>query len=365
MKNKFLADLAALGFGLILAIALLFAVETALRIYYEDPNVFYYTSNTRQIEHTALFKRSQLPSPFDPEPRVFCLGGSTTNGNNMPIKWSYPNILDGIFKRAHKGGSAYNFGISGINSVTTNFFIKNLLTPYNPNCVVIHDGYNDLPIVIKKTGPDTYTYITPDYYHPFNPYIKNPVMRYVSSWIKFNLRGLRRFTLTFIKERLHGGGDLFLGFDYTRYKIKEGTQKDIERENTKRSKIMIETELNTIDFCLKHNIKVVVILEPYIKPMHFVPPFGTGFRDEKVGEILSECHKVQQSLYLMALANKYKNNPDIRVMDMREIFNGRYPELFYDECHLNGKGNLIKAQYVYYVLQQLFPDKLIPITEIK
>ncbi|MDD5439248.1 MAG: hypothetical protein PHS37_03585 [Candidatus Omnitrophica bacterium] len=363
--NQALKNLAALCFGLALTLAILLMIETALRFHYDDPRKFYYSANPHLVEHTDLFKRSPVPSPLDFPPRVFCLGGSTTNGCNMPFKWSYPNLLDALFKRAGKGGTAYNFGISGVNSVTTNFFIKNILPRYNPNCVVIHDGYNDLPIVIKKLGDDRYSYITPDYYHPYNPYIKNPVVRYLSSFIKFNLRSTRRFVVTFVKDTLHGGGDLFLGFDYKAFKQQEGNSKDIMRENALRAKIMVETELDSIDYSLKHGIKVIVILEPHIQPMHFLPQFGTGFRDEKVGEILAECHKIQQSLYLVALAKKYGTNPDVRIMDMREIFKGRYNELFYDECHLNGKGNFIKAEYVYYAVWKLFPDLIRPINEIK
>ena len=118
---------------------------------------------------------------------------------------------------------------------------------------------------------------------------------------------------------------------------------------------MLKTELNTIDYCLKNNIKVIVILEPYIKPLHFIPPFGTGFRDANVGEILSECHKAQQTIYKLVLERRYKGNPNVIVLDMRELFKDRYAELFYDECHLNGKGNFIKAQYVYAVVRKLFP----------
>jgi hypothetical protein len=257
-------------------------------------------------------------------------------------------------KKEKAGGSAYNFGISGVNSVTTNFFVKNLLSEYKPNCVVLHDGYNDLPIVIKKTGDDSYLYITPDYNKPFNPYIKNPVIRYAVNLVKFNLRATRRFLVTFVKNRLKGGGDLFLGFDYTKYPKHEGNTNDLMAENKKRMEIMIKTELDTIDYCLANGIKVVVILEPYIKPLHFAPHFGTGFRDENVGMILSECHKIQQSFYLIALASKYRDNPNIIILDMREIFAGKYDELFYDECHLNGKGNFIKAQIVYSSVKKLF-----------
>jgi hypothetical protein len=262
-----------------------------------------------------------------------------------------------VGKKNDKGlkiAKAYNFGISGVNSVTTNYFIKNILPEYNPSCVVIHDGYNDLPVVIKKIGLDKYEYITPDYNKAYNPYIENPILRYVVSLVKFNFRSIRRFLVTFVKKKLHKGGDLFLGFDYTKYDIKTGTEKDIFEENKKRMQVMYKAEFDSIDYCIRNNIKVIVILEPYIKPMHWTPPFGTGFRDADVGDILAQCHRIQQSFFLMVLLKAYKNNPDLQIIDMREVFKGKYDELFYDECHLNGKGNAIKANIVYNFLKKWY-----------
>ena len=344
----------AIGFGILFVLLIILSIETALRFHYNDAGKFFYSFSPELLNHVEMFKRSPIPHAIDPYPRVFCLGGSTTNGCNMPIQYSYPNLLDSIFKKEKKSGSAYNFGISGVNSVTTNFFIKNILPRYKPSCVVIHDGYNDLPIVIKKLGDNKYQYITPDYNTPFNPYIKNPILRYLTSFVKFNLRSIRRFLVTFVKKNLHMGGDLFLGFDYKKYPLKEGTTEDIVNESKKRLKIMLETEVDSVNYCFKNGIKVIIIIEPYIKPYHFVAPFTTGFRDKEVGPILSDCHKLQQTVYLMTLVKNFKDSKDIKILDMREVFKDRYNELFYDECHLNGKGNAYKAQYVYAAIKQLF-----------
>jgi len=350
------SNLWALSIGIILTVLLVFGIETFLRFRYKSPGKFSYSLNSELLSHVFLFNRSFLPHSTDPAPRVFCLGGSTTNGCSMPIKKSYPNILYTLFKFRERSGTAYNFGVSGVNSVSTNSFIKNILPKYKPSCVVIHDGYNDLPVVIAKLDNDLYSYIRPDYRKPYNPYIKNGFIRHVASLIRCNFYATRRCVLRFVSNKLQRAGDLFLGFDYKRYKQYEGRSEDIFQENNKRLRIMLEEEIDSIDYCLKNGIKVIVIIEPYIKPLHFVPPYGSGFRDKDVGHILSECHKKQQTIYLMALAKRYKGVRDIAILDMREIFKGRYDELFYDECHLNGKGNLIKAQYVYAAIEKLFPE---------
>ena len=120
--------------------------------------------------------------------------------------------------------------------------------------------------------------------------------------------------------------------------------------------LFIKSEIDSIEYCLKNNIKVIIILEPHIKPFHYTPPFETGFRDENVGPILSDCHKIQQQQYAIELAKRYLGNKNVVVIDMREFFRDSYKELFYDECHLNGKGNTVKAAIVYGVLLKLFPQ---------
>ena len=356
MKKALLANMAALLIGIILTLALLVGIEAILRAKYNVAEKFSYNLNAELMSHVFLFNRSYLPSAMDPAPRVFCLGGSTTNGCSMPINLSYPNILQAIFQINEKSGTAYNFGVSGVNSVTTNSFIKNILPKYKPSCVVIHDGYNDLPVVVEKLADDRFLYIRPDYNKPYNPYIKNKLLRYAASLIKCNFFATRRFILILLSNKLHLTGDLFLGYDYQRYKRYEGTSEDIFAENDKRLKIMLEKEIDSIDYCLENGIKVIVVIEPYIKPMHFVAPYQSGFRDQEVGYILSECHKKQQTIYLLTLLRRYADIQDVVILDMRTIFEGKYDTLFYDECHLNGQGNYIKAQYVFSAIQRLFPD---------
>ncbi|MCU0666179.1 MAG: hypothetical protein MUF05_03680 [Candidatus Omnitrophica bacterium] len=355
--KKITANLLAMGFGVSLVFGLLFGIETYFRFMYNDTAKFYYTLRPSILYHAACFLRSPMPYKNAMPPRVFCLGGSTTNGNNMPYEYSYPTLLQDICFKEKKPASIYNFGISGVSAVTTNYFIKSVLPQYDPNCVVIHDGYNDLPVVVKKINDNRYEYLAPkDYYQAFNPYPDNPIVRYTVSFIKINFRCTYRFVTSFIKEKMGKGGDLFLGFDYKRYKLNQGSVQDVYMENEKRLQVFLEKELDSIDYCLKHNIKVIVILEPYIVPNFYLKQFGTGFRDENVGEILSQMHKYQHGIYANILQQKYNGNPNVIVLDLRQFFKDSYKTLFYDECHLNGDGNLILAAIVYQAIQRLFPN---------
>ncbi len=54
------------------------------------------------------------------------------------------------------------------------------------------------------------------------------------------------------------------------------------------------------------------------------------------------------------LNKKYKDNRNVKIIDMRTIFLDRYKELYYDECHFYGKGNLEKANLIYKAISELF-----------
>ena len=303
-----------------------------------------------------LTAASLLQNQSDPSPRIFCVGGSTTHGCATPLEGSFPGLLKSLLDYNQKKASVYNCGVSGVNSVATNFFVKNILSRYNPQCIIIHDGYNDLPIAITKTGEDEYLYITPDYQKPYNPYINNPLARYCSSFIKINFPMTRQFLLETMKKTMHNQKDLFLGFDSTKYPRMKGPGIKVAQENSLRIKIMVEKEIDTIDYCLAHHIKVIVILEPRIYSFHFIPPFTSGFRDQNVAPLLAECHKVQQAIYSQLIRQRYAGNNNVAVVDMSRVFDDSYSWLFYDECHLTTPGNAIKAQLLYNALQKLFPE---------
>lgn len=341
-------------FGIFISVIAIFTLETALRIKHGQPHIFAYIFMPKQLYHMAIFKRSRLPSLKDEQPRIFCIGGSVTHGNKMPPKESFPELLQTVLKSNNRPGTVYNFGVSGASSVATNCFVKKIISQYSPQCIIIHDGYNDIPIVLKKISDDRYFFISPAYTKPYNPYIENGILRYIGSFIDVNLYMTKSFILSRLM-RIMGTkkSDLYLGFDYSKFKILEGDSERIFAENQKRIKVMFEKESDAIDYCLNNNIKVVVILEPMMKPLH--NPLNTkGLRDTNTGFILSKCHMSQQEAFSNLLNKKYKDNRNVKIIDMRTIFLDRYKELYYDECHFYGKGNLEKANLIYKAISELF-----------
>jgi len=348
--------------SLFLTLFLVFCVETFLRFKYQSVYKFGYTLNADDGmfgNNTAVFRRTPPPGPKNPRPWVFCFGGSTTHGSLMPFQYSYPFLMQGVSHEHDRQIWVYNFGVVGVASATTNSFIKWLIPRYRPECVIIHNGYNDLPVLLRKLGPDRYAYIQPDYKRPWNPIPSNPVLRYLVGVSRYNLRAIIARLGVFLQDHVTEGEDLFLGFDYYHYKksVKAGSLKDVLGENDKRTQVLIDSQIDTINFCLKQGVKVIVVLEPRIIPMYHAKGFKSGFRDENVGEALAECHNIQQERYGKELVSRFGENPNVRILDMRDAFTEKYQELFYDECHANPSGNLVKAIYLYGAFDSLFPEK--------
>jgi len=296
------------------------------------------------------FPRARIPSGNEVSPLIFTLGGSTTYGWGVSPEQVYPAQIEKFLREKDKNfGTVINFGVVGISSQTTNEFIKNTLSKYNPSIYVIHDGYNDLPLILKKEGSDSYEYIPINDSHAFNP-----VMNPIASFFRYNFWSTRNRlfdNIAFIRDLFANQGNIFLGHDYTKLKVQKGNSQDIEKENQFRTNQLISNEIDTIRFALKNNQKVILVLQPEIFPNW--APTHTGFRDITTGEIQKKNHDSQQRQLLEAL-KEFSDNPNIQVVDLRKILSPNYREYYVDESHLNGAGNTIVGQEIAKTVMQMY-----------
>ncbi len=337
--RQFFLHLGLGALSLVLAVTVLAAAEIHLRRYYRVPPPYNFVFSPREVMIKGFFRRSRVPRANDPSPRIFCIGGSSTHGHLVASRASYPALLQVLLDEGGVPATVYNFGIPGASSYGSSSVIRNIIPRFKPDFVVIHDGYNDLPAVTRKLGDDLYGFFRFDYRTGFDPYIRNPLMEYVVSFIRYNFCGFR--TLFF--ARRNGDGGLASGIYQLNLKELKGSSEEILRENQLRAYEFVLNEFAAIQYCLDHKIKVIVVLEPRIRPNFHDPYWHTAFADERIGELLRSCHEKQQEFFYQCLKEKFPRNLDFQILDLRQTFRENPENYMYDECHLNATGNGVVA----------------------
>ena len=78
--------------------------------------------------------------------RIFMIGGSTMLGAETTNDTTIPSILQKLFDTqfSDKKVEVINAGISGGNTITELSLIKSKIINYNPDLVIMYDGWNDI-----------------------------------------------------------------------------------------------------------------------------------------------------------------------------------------------------------------------------
>lgn len=284
-------------------------------------------------------------SKADNEFRIFCFGGSTTYGSGSKIRnlqiednETYPYYLEqaakAIFSESGRAVRVFNLGMTGASSAVIESRLREFLG-FVPDLVIIHSGYNDLPLITGVQG-DRYTYIKPDLSRPEN--FSWLVDFYRNNKKKSILSNKKRFSQTdnIIKE------DIFLGFNISQEKARfSGDQDEVEQEFKRRFEMYKDNILGMIRLCLDSNVKVVFALQPRIIPNYWV--CRPSFREPKSAEIQKRFHNMQRST-IQKYLHEFKGDGRFRIIDLADVFKGREKNYYIDEAHLGPEGNKIVAQ---------------------
>jgi len=76
--------------------------------------------------------------------RIFMVGGSTMLGAEVDNNSTIPSILQKMFDSHNLEVEIINAGISGGNSITELTLIESKLVNYNPDLIIMYDGWNDI-----------------------------------------------------------------------------------------------------------------------------------------------------------------------------------------------------------------------------
>jgi lysophospholipase L1-like esterase len=75
------------------------------------------------------------------EIRIFCLGGSTTFGAEVPNKYTYPQQLNDLLN--DKDVKVINAGVGGYRSIHLLRYYEKVIRPLEPDVITIYCGWND------------------------------------------------------------------------------------------------------------------------------------------------------------------------------------------------------------------------------
>ena len=318
-----------------------------------------YTTDLDQIygaQESQLLARLETDNTDEPLEikNAVALGGSTTwgsammpnNQNVMPIKHTWPYLLDQVALDYGDRIKTANLGAVGASSECTHKILRYFFKP-NLKVFIVHNGYNDLPI-FTKLEKDSYTAINTDIKTDFCMY-ETPLHKILYDMKRLLIHHAPMFRRFLDGGMVNGDRDVYLGFELTEtdqfVKLNNETIKEFSEKRTKK---FLDSNKKLIEFASQHNAKVLFILEPEIEPTF--TPNGSSFRYENSAGFLKQIHIDQQNALKEFLT---KFDPEIvNYVDARSPLRGN-EEFFYDEIHLNEAGNTELSIVIYKRLSQL------------
>lgn len=277
-------------------------------------------------QHNSLgFRGSEIDVSIN-KFRIACLGGSTTYGWTVKDpEYTYPRLMEKQLRAAGNNIEVINAGLPMGTSaeILTTFHFRVL--PLKPRLVILHTGLNDVfPILMPDYKPD-YTHDRHALAIPNKSFIRKFSFLLNSNVVKLMALGYLRH-----KGFIEGQASYVYPEHWNTQYWKTGETADPQRyigfRNNLRSLLAI---------CEKNNIRVVISPDNILEMPEY-PALVQAYR--KNIKIMQE------------LAGEFSNAVffDSRAINIPK-------DCFDDQCHLNRKGEELKAQaFAQFVLEKSF-----------
>ena len=287
-------------------------------ITYIEPDILRFAPNqkTESITINSFgFRGPEITLEKPPDTfRIFIVGGSTTFGaGSFSDEETIPGYLQKLFEKTDKNVEIINAGINSGYSYSERFLVENDLQDFNPDMIILYTGGND----------------------SHRPTI-NPTITYGDYGL--NIKDLKFWRTPFVIS------DIFI--ETTRY---EKSNNNIDESFTK-EKIAYWTE-NMKSICSTNSnnqITTIVTLHPILATSQkiFSP-------DEKKYSEKSNFQSTPTSLKIydgIGENLKILSNFCDDTYDLRSVFTGISEPIFFDESHINAKGNMIVAEKLFAII---------------
>ena len=250
----------------------------------------------------------------NPDYRIFVIGGSTTFGAGATSDHTtIPGYLQQLVSEdfGNYDVEVINAGIPHAYSFSEKNLIKDKLLRYDPDLLIVYDGWNDLE----------HDY---DHYEDSGDYaLMDQIIRliYRSDFVTPNV------ILKLYFNYKHDFVDI-IPFNSVKIEQKASLWKD-----------------TWMDICYlqeKHDFKTMIVLQPLV---------GTGNKSLSIEEqnYFTHYDSEQKNRYYQLYANELTElNPTCTVtFDLRDGFDFNTETIFYDAGHVGDQGNQIIAQKIY------------------
>lgn len=262
----------------------------------------------------------------NPDYRIFVIGGSTTFGVGVTDSNTFPSILQQKLsaKFPYHNIEVVNAGIPGAYSFPEANLIKNKILAYDPDLLIIYDGWNDLD-------------------RNFEHYFET------SSDIKLSDRIIR-----LVKQSDYVTPQVILEL-YFNYKHEVIDMVPFNSSHIEQKILLWSDTWNDIcNLQRTHNFKTIVALQPIL---------GTGNKQLSAEEQKNFLHydsKSQTQYYqLYADALPKLQTSCTSTYDLRHIFDAYDESIFFDSGHVGNLGNEIIANVIHERIENIIESDLL------
>ena len=270
---------------------------------------------------------------------------SEHKNNILPLEATFPHQLNSLLLNNNFAYRVSNLGIVGASSTCTLNVLK-YFDLVNSKIIVVHNGYNDLPIF--KIKDSTAYFLKTDNKNGFCMYNSNSEKRIydIKRILSHNFPLISGFLN---KSLVNGDRDVYLGYELTNNDLFAAVPiNQINNYSLKHEATFLHTNKLIVDYAKNNGLKVLFIIEPIIEENF--NPNGSSFRYENSTTYLKKIHYNQQNSLKEFI--KKIDDKDIKYLDVRPIYSKNH-KFFYDEIHLNSDGNKLLSQLIFGYLSKL------------
>jgi lysophospholipase L1-like esterase len=269
------------------------------------------------------------------------LGGSTMLGSAIsPNNETIPGFFDQKIKNDFENVEIINAGVSGADSTNEWYYLKNYLLEYEPDMIVMYDGWNN---VMNRNDPKTditLEMLSSYTYHNLKNTESNFIREIKDTVLKWDIHILKHFGLLLMEQKI-------LNAD-SRLSAQSELNDDIQKVHS-----ILNRDWNALcELGIEKDFTSIFYIQPTLgtsqRTIHEIEK--SYLNDEIVIRDLEIIKKISlEEIDIFNCPNMYDLRNTFEQYDNQEIFD--------DAGHTNSVGNKIIAEKMYEEIKNVIKDE--------